>query len=283
MKKIVFITTTILAFAPVFAFAHLPRINTQTETIVDNPEISKAYYGELKGEYHTYTIKSDTPFELYINILVPDIEGQRKDVSAAIVKDKNTVYPIAFIDGINFKWERFWEPFGRDWYYMGPEYKADVKAGEYMIVVWSENNDSKYSLAIGGIESFPLREGIKAVLAIPKIKKGFFNESPIGFILSPFGYGYIIIIYLLAFITAFVCRHLFRKFTQNSTQNAEKNISTSGRILRLVMGTALLLWTIKTSWNPILLFLSGLSLAEAVLGWCIIYAIRGKRLLLNKS
>lgn len=57
---------------PAITFAHQPRIPVGNETIVLDPEISKAYYTELRGIPQTYTITSDTPFALYVNLLAPD-------------------------------------------------------------------------------------------------------------------------------------------------------------------------------------------------------------------
>lgn len=91
---------------------------------VTNPEVSKAYYGELSGEPHIYRINASEPFDLYVNVLVPDIEGQKKDVSALVIKNDDTAHPLATLDGLNFKWKQFFEPFGHDTYWMGPEYKS---------------------------------------------------------------------------------------------------------------------------------------------------------------
>lgn len=62
-----------------------------------------------------------------------------------------------------------------------------MEAGQYDIIVSSTSNDSKYSLAIGEAELFDLTEIMNALYLVPKIKRDFFNESPITFIFSPFG------------------------------------------------------------------------------------------------
>jgi hypothetical protein len=62
--------------------AHQPRLDTGTAVsienpiIVDNPEISQAFYGQLKGEPVYYQINSDTSFQLYVNLLVPTSQGK---------------------------------------------------------------------------------------------------------------------------------------------------------------------------------------------------------------
>ncbi len=60
--------------------------------------------------------------------------------------------------------------------------------GNYEIRVSSQNNTSKYSLAVGEIEKFDFKETMNALSLVPKIKRDFFNESPVSFIASPFGW-----------------------------------------------------------------------------------------------
>jgi len=237
------------------------------------PEVSKAYYGKLDGEPAIYTITSPIPFALYVGVLVPDITDQKKDVSAVILKDGTEV---AILESSGFAWTKFSEPFGHDTYFKGPEYKAKVEAGSYEIRVWSSNNDSKYSLAIGEIEAFDLKESLNAVTLIPELKKDFFNKSPIDFILSPLGIGLIVIVYVCAFAFGFLYRFVLKQFAKNTSRRVSQNIGTYDRILRVCIGVALLLWAITTTWNPWLLFFSGFAFFEALFSWCGLYAAFGK-------
>jgi hypothetical protein len=263
-------------------YAHQPRIVDQNIIEVTDPSISKAYYGSLQGIPHIYRIKSNSAFNLYVNILVPDLVGQKNDVSVIILKNGNTE-PVAILDAKSHEWKRFWEPFGRDWYVQGPEYKARVEQGEYEINVLSPNNDSAYSLAIGEIESFSFKDTIHAVSAIPKLKQTFFHESPIGFILSPFGWGYLAVVFVLSFLFGFLYRVVLRYIEKNIVRvrskqilRSRKNIGTFDRIVRLAIGIGILLWAISTSWNPILIFISGFTFFEAIFSWCGVYAILGR-------
>jgi hypothetical protein len=227
----------------------------------------------LLGETDVYTINATEPFDLYVNILVPDIAGQKKDVVAVIIKDG---FPVATLGGDNTEWKLFWEPFGRDSYWMGPEFRERALAGEYKIYVSSGNYDSKYSLAIGEIESFDFKESINALTLIPKLKRNFFNESPAGFIFSIFGYGYIITMFFLAFIFGFVYRLLLKKFAKGTLRGLHKNIGKRDRWGRFALGLGLLVLAIVTTWNPILLFFSGFCFFEAIFSWCGLYAALGK-------
>jgi len=269
-------------FIPALAFAHQPRITESRRTLVPDPEISKVYYGKLTGEPDVYTIVAREPFDLYVNVLVPDIAGQKKDVSAVVLKDvppgEGTAgsAQVAFLDGMNVEWQNFYEPFGADSYYRGPGYKARAEAGTYEIRVWSSNNDSKYSLAIGQREVFDFKEITNALTIIPELKKNYFEISPISFIKSPFGWGPIVIMYLLAGIVGLLYRAILKKFAKNSVRGATHNINQSGRLLRLAIGVGLLLWAITTTWSPVLLFFSGFALFEALFSWCGFYAAIGR-------
>lgn len=273
LKKSLVLITALFVIAPAVAFAHQPRIVENAKINVTDAEISKAYYGQLEGESHIYTINSLEDFELYVNILVPDIEGQEKDVSLEIFKNGES---IKVLDANSFEWTNLFEPFGYDTYWMGPEYKTHAEAGEYEVRVWSTNNDSKYSLVIGEIEAFNFKETLNALKIIPQLKKDFFNKSPINFILSPFGWGLIIIMYILAFIAGFIYRSILKKFAKGTARGVHKNIGKGDRLIRLAIWLGLLLWAITTTWSPILLFFSGFTLFEAIFSWCGFYAAIGK-------
>jgi hypothetical protein len=159
-------------------FAHQPRLVLKKDLAFDypqfiqNPEISQAFYGELTGSSHFYQITSDQDFNLYLNILVPDIKGAKPDFSV-VVSNGDTIT----LNGKGFAWENFFEPFGGDHYLKGPEYKARVGKGKYLIRVYNDDRQGKYVLAVGDIESFPPKEMIKAFVAMPRLKI-FFNKSP---------------------------------------------------------------------------------------------------------
>jgi len=277
MNKKIVLFIGFLFCLPILVLAHQPRIMESNDVIVPDPEISKAYYAKLNGEPQFYSIKSEVPFDLYVNILVPDIKDQKTDVVAYILKINETSNQIIkVLDGTDFKWTKFFEPFGYDHYLMGPEYKAKVEAGEYEVQVTSLKNDSKYSLAIGEIENFNVKESINAINLIPKIKRDFFAESPINFILSFFGWGYILLMYIFSFIIGFIYRLVMKKLAATSIYGVGRNINTKDRIIRAVLGLIILILSITTTWNPILLFISGFCFFEAIFSWCGLYAALGK-------
>lgn len=79
------------------ATAHQPRIVENTQITVKDFEISKSYYGQLEGEPHVYTIEASEEFNLYVNVLVPDSQGQKKDVSAEIFKGGQSIKKRLFL------------------------------------------------------------------------------------------------------------------------------------------------------------------------------------------
>jgi len=270
------IPLTLLAlfvFAPNLAFAHQPRMTEERLTIVTDPEVSKAYYGKLSGEPDVYTIDAKQAFNLYVGVLVPDIASTKKDITAEVFKGNEK---IATIGGASATWKSFFEPFGQSHYFDGGEYKARAEAGVYTVKVSNPLNTGKYSLAIGEIEAFDGKEGMNALSMIPDLKRNFFEESPITFIKSPFGWGLIVIMYILAFIAGFIYRAILKKFAKNSPRGVAKNIGKPDRLLRAAIGVGLLLWAITTTWSPILIFFSGFALFEAIFSWCGFYAAMGK-------
>ena len=140
----------------------------------------------------------------------------------------------------------------------------------------SANNDSKYSLAIGEIEAFDFQETVNALTLIPQLKKDFFDTSPIDFILSPFGWGLIVIMYVLAGIVGLIYRVILRRLARTSVRRVTKNLGRSDRLIRAVIGVLLLLWAVSTTWNPVLIFFSGFAFFEAIFSWCGVYAAMGR-------
>ncbi len=101
-------------------------------------------------------------------------------------------------------------------------------------------------------------------------------DQPIMFIKSPFGWGLIVIMYLLAFLFGFIYRTILKKFAKGSVRGVAQNIGKSDRLLRIAIGVGLLLWAITTTWSPILIFFSGFAFFEAIFSWCGFYAAIGR-------
>ena len=163
MKIFIFL----LLFYPLSIFAHQPKLINYSPSInnpheVIYPEISKAYYSKLEGEPHYYKINSDTDFLFYTGILSPKVNEDYKWLSLEVLNENKEVIYVA--EGKEFKWNAWYEPYARDWYWKGPEIGTErneefktsftIQAGTYYIKVFNEDNKGHYSLAVGEAEFF---------------------------------------------------------------------------------------------------------------------------------
>ncbi len=173
--KILFLVLAVICLVGVVV-AHQPRLAPSTAPInnpiiIEKPEISQAFYGQLQGEPVYYMIESPKKFRLYVNILVPDNPGADQLVYARITDYKGkTIKELGPGD-----WEPYFEEFGGDYYLKGPEFNETLPPGKYYIIVFNEQNKGKYSLAVGDIEAFPADEALKAIILLPILKASIFN------------------------------------------------------------------------------------------------------------
>ena len=126
-------------FVPSFAFAHQPRLVYLQPSLVNinSPELSQAFFDELKGAPRDYFITSDKDFKLYINLLVPELANLNGRYSANVyLMSGENEDKIATLDGASSDWSPFFEDYGRDYYLKGPELTRDVLAGKYKIEVF---------------------------------------------------------------------------------------------------------------------------------------------------
>ncbi len=178
----IFIVFLLVLFFSISAVsAHQPRLETGTNVsmnnpiVVQNPEISQAFYSTLHGNPDYYKIQSDVPFKLFLNLLVPTSPGIQGDFVSAEVLDANGNVLLT-LNGTNSTWTPMFEEFGGDNYLSGPEVTKQMPAGTYFVKVFNAENQGKYNIAIGDIESFPLDESIKAIVTIPLLKEQFFGK-----------------------------------------------------------------------------------------------------------
>jgi hypothetical protein len=259
---VIVILFLILVSSPLKVLAHQPRLVEMEKINVTEPEISKAYYGNLSGKPHIYTISTSSPIDLYVNVLVPFIEGPEKNVIVKIFKGEQLMGILSPKKG---DWKEFFEPFGHSMYWKGSEFKVRADAGKYKIHVQSTERSIRYVLATGEIEAFDGPESLNAILLIPKLKKDFFEESPLSFILSPLGWGYVLLLQLLVILTGFVILKILNisriKFQTKYFQSSAKNIIIYG----VFFWVTILFFAIQTSWHPLLIIMSGLALFIALI------------------
>ncbi len=192
MKKIIlFLSIFIFLVFAGNVSAHQPRIvylqpgYPLGPVQINNPELSQAFYDNLKGSPRDYFIDSNRDFELYINFLVPE-EASRDGRYSTDVFD-GLGQKIYSLDGLTFDWQEFYEPFGRDYYLKGPELDQQLPAGKYKIEVYSEDNLGEYVLVVGKIEAYDINSILNIYWQIPFLKITFFKTSVLQFFLTPFG------------------------------------------------------------------------------------------------
>lgn len=188
MKKLfLFLAIFSFLFFASGALAHQPRLVYSQMGSVDiiNPEISQAFYDDLKGAPRDYFIDSSEDFELYVNLLVPEEANRDGRYSADVFN--NNGQKIYSLDGTSFDWQEFYEPYGRDYYLKGPEFSKQLSAGKYKIEVYSKDNQGKYVLAVGRQEFYDVQSVLNVYWQIPLLKASFFKTSVLQFFLTPFG------------------------------------------------------------------------------------------------
>lgn len=206
ISSIIVVTLLVLFFSISTVAAHQPRIETGTNVsmsnpiIVENPEISQAFYGNLKGSPDYYKISSDVPFKFYLNLLVPQSPGVAGDFVSAQLLDANGNVMLT-LNGTNSTWNPYFEEFGGDYYLKGPEVSEELPSGSYYIKIFNAENQGKYNIAIGDIESFPVDESLKALVTIPLLKEQFFGKPVTKLFLEFFGLvlalGSVMVLYVM--------------------------------------------------------------------------------------
>ena len=82
-----------------------------------------------------------------------------------------------------FEWWQWFEEYGNDWYWIGPEIGKDFMSdrvyepGKYYIRVFNDDNIGKYGLTVGDIEKFTLPVIARTLLNMPKIESKYWNQS----------------------------------------------------------------------------------------------------------
>jgi len=258
-------------------FAHKPELVSEyssQQILVENPEVSKAYYGVFDSTVRAqeFVIESDTEFELYANFLLP--------VNGNSVMDKRMTMQIfkgdellTVLSGAGYEWTEFFEPFGYDDYLMGPEFESQVEPGRYKIVLSMDEGVelvdgevNSYSVAIGKIEDFGFEETIDTYRLIPKIKSQIFDKTGADFVLSPLGAFLVLILVVFGFLSGYLIRFLYSVLGIAASCGINKN----GRVLRGLAAVLILFLSLFFGFNKTGFFISGLVLFESVKGFCFV-------------
>ena len=92
-------------------------------------------------------------------------------------------HKIYLADGENFEWTPWYEQFGKQWYWNGPEIGQNFasnevfKAGTYYIKVFNNSNTGQYIMAVGDIEKFSFTDIIGLIFSLGDIEDEFWDAS----------------------------------------------------------------------------------------------------------
>ena len=229
MKIYFTLTTIFLLFYSTYINAHQTKLiyNTHSKEnpfIVNDPEISKAFYGKLSGAPHFFKIESNKEFLFYAGILSPKTNNNYNWLSLEVLDKDNKV--IFEANGKSFDWKAWYEPYARDNYWKGPEIGKEsnkefktsfpLMGGTYLIKVFNDNNQGHYSLAVGEAEFFG-----------SNLWEQILTWTPILFYIGPYmdvvhwqkfdvrAYLPHIILLVLFFMIYFIFKFIFRKLSKN--------------------------------------------------------------------
>lgn len=182
--------TACLIALPMFAAAHAPVLDdgqfAKTKTapfLIDDPEHSKAIYSELSGAPHFYRLDSDKPFNFYLGITAPKIEGCTLGETFSFEVLNAEFEKTDGRDGAGLDWTPWYEKFGKKWYWVGPQIGTDFKsdrvypAGTYHIKVFNAANSGKYVLATGDVERFGAATLLTIRSTMKRINEKFWNPA----------------------------------------------------------------------------------------------------------
>lgn len=175
MKKVFLFFLISIFLLPLAVSAHQPRLIDQAIVVkVEEPQVSKAYFGEMTGTSVLYSFEITEPQDLYLQLMVPKIEGIDKDVSAYLFEmvDRQENI-IARLRGKQHTWTEFYEEYTSDEYWEGPELTHPLEPGDYQLRIYSDDNQGKYILVVGQQELFPPKEILKMIVSMPALKAYF--------------------------------------------------------------------------------------------------------------
>lgn len=179
-----------LFLLPAIALAHQPVIsdfaNYDDFRAIEQPDVSKAFYGELTGFPHTYTVTLDTEQELFVQVLVPDVQGIATNINGLIVRElpRGQVEVVAMLPPSDAEWESTYEPFAGDSYLNGPEFRGVLTPGTYLIELGNAENVGTYVLSTGELEQFDGLGYFETIKRIYQVKR-FMGKSPLSMLMSP--------------------------------------------------------------------------------------------------
>ena len=76
----------------------------------------------MNGTAHFYVVSNDKPFNFYVGLTVPKIDECNNFPRFSFAVLDRDFHIIQEFDGQYFQWWEWYEPYGKKWYWVGPEY-----------------------------------------------------------------------------------------------------------------------------------------------------------------
>lgn len=184
-----------------FAFEAYIISGKKGEVAIREPEVTKYFHDELKGEARRYSFELAEPANIYVNLFVPLGSNARGKYSLRMLSgDKE----VAFLDGTTTAWKEWYDARFREHYNRGPSFEGRIEAGSYIIEVFSSENSGKYILQVGNNDRYQLPQLLNFYWQIPVLKLGFFQTPITEFFFTAFFLAAVAILGVLLILILFV-------------------------------------------------------------------------------
>lgn len=214
--KFIFFIFFLFIAENVFAFDLKGNLNLiyfiKGDVVIESPEKNQFFYDELKDGPRRYFVNSSNNFNLYFNVLVPQVANKNGKYSVKLFQDNDGAEQLKTeLDGANIERQDFYSSFDREWYLKGVEFDSYLDAGKYIIEIYSEDNKGRYVLNIGKNKVFSLKDFLNSFWQIPWMKMTFsgtgvgqfFVSSP-GIVFSSLVGGFLIFITFVYYLVGFI-------------------------------------------------------------------------------
>ena len=178
----IFLLTLLVYIVPLCSFAYVPELVEPTSVsdvyLVESPEQEKMFFGDMASFPHTYEINSIKPFNLYVEIRMPDIESSENNMAGIIIRQKGRggVDEVVRMNPNDAEWSVVRESFENEEYRVGPIFDSELDGGIYRVEVSTPDNVEKYVLIMGKEDSNSDIDYFGKVSAIADVKE-FFDKS----------------------------------------------------------------------------------------------------------
>jgi len=169
-------------------------------------DTSQAFYDELKGEPRSYTIDKDSEFDLYLNVLTPELVNgaARYSIAVYLQKADDTEEQLSLLYGPTAEWKEYYESFSREYYMKGPELDKKFPAGKYRIEISSLDNIGRYVLASGKTKMWEPMGLLSLYWKLPKLKMDFFQTNIWQLVFSPLMIAIVIVVGIILLLIAII-------------------------------------------------------------------------------